>query len=663
MEILTLALLAQIWPSYHGGPDNIKYSKLTQITPANVSRLKTVWRYDSGDEFQGSEIQCNPIIVNGVLYATTPKLRVIALDAGTGKLIWSFDPNPAGAKPRKRRNRGVTYWNGQILYGFTNWLIRIDAKTGHEIGKIDLRQGLGRDLEKVTVTNTTPGVLYSDLLILGHLTSEDLPSAPGDIRAFDLKTGQIAWSFHTIPHPGEFGYDTWPKDAWKELGGANNWSGMALDEKRGLVFVPTGSAAFDFYGANRAGDNLFANCLIALDAKTGKRLWHFQFVKHDVWDRDLPTAPSLVQVKRGGKLIDAVAQPTKSGHVFVFNRETGESLFPLETRQVPSSDVDGEVLSKTQVLPLKPPPFARQKLTEDIVPPSLNARLKMVRSGDQFTPPSIEGTVIFPGFDGGAEWGGATFDPETRLLYVNANDVPWVLRIVPRPKPRPTMTAQEIYTVNCAGCHRADGKGSPPQFPSLIGLTQPEPEIATIISKGSGRMPGFSHLGDDAIKALTGLLLRDENATVKGQQPTNDLKYSIDGYNKFVDEKGFPGVKPPWGTLTAINLDSGEFAWRIPFGEYPDLEDKTTGTENYGGSIVTKSGLLFIAATNHDRKIRAFDKKTGKLLWSAELPASGNATPAMYEHQGKQYIVTAAGGGKSDRSPSGGSYVAFALPD
>ncbi len=662
MDLLTLALLAQMWPVYHGGPDNIKYSKLTQITPANVAKLKVAWRYDSGDEFQGSEIQCNPIVVNGVLYGTTPKLRVVALDAGTGKEIWSFDPNPADAKPRKRRNRSVTHWNGQIIFGYDYWLIRLDAKTGKEVGRIDLRQGLGREPEGMFLSTTSPGIIYQDLLIIGHLTSEDLPAAPGDIRAFDLKTGKIAWTFHTIPYPGELGHDTWPKDAWKEFGGANNWAGMALDEKRGIVFVPTGSSSFDFYGANRPGDNLFANSLLALDAKTGKRIWHFQFVKHDVWDRDLPTPPSLVQVKRNGKLIDAVAQPTKSGHLFVFNRETGESLFPLETREVPPSEVDGEILSKTQVLPLKPAPFARQMLTPENVHPSLVQKLKLLRSGDQFTPPSFEGTIIFPGFDGGAEWGGATFDPETRLLYVNANEMPWILRIIPRKKPRPTMMAAELYAVNCANCHGVDGSGSPPQFPSLVGLKGSEKDTAEIIRKGNGRMPAFSHLGEDVVSAVTKYILHHENPTVQGQVQRNSLKYGTDGYNKFQDEKGFPGVKPPWGTLTAIDLDSGEFKWRIPFGEYPDLEDKTTGSENYGGSVVTKSGLLFIAATNHDRKIRAFDKKTGKLLWSAELPASGNATPAVYEHKGKQYLVIAAGGGKSDRSPSGGSYVAFALP-
>ena len=664
MDLLALALLAQAWPSYHGGPENIKYSTLTQITPANVAQLKVAWRFDSGDEFEGSEQQCNPIIVNGVLYATTPKLRVVALDAATGAQKWVHDPNKPGAKPFKRRNRGVMYWRGQVLFGFEHWIIRLDAKTGQEVGRINLKEGLGRDPERLTVNATTPGVIYQDLLITGHLTSEDLPSSPGDIRAYDLKTGKIAWSFHTIPHPGELGHDTWPADSWKRLGGANNWAGMALDVKRGIVYVPTGSAAFDFYGANRAGDNLFANSLLALDAKTGKRRWHFQFVKHDVWDRDLPTAPSLVTVRRNGKPVDAVAQITKSGHVFLFNRETGESLFPLEEREVPKSDVDGEVTAAKQVLPLKPEPFARQRLTADMVPdPAMKEKLSKIRSDGQWIPPSLEGTIIFPGFDGGGEWGGASFDPETRLLYVNANEMPWVLRLVPRPKARGIALASEVYASQCAGCHRADRKGTPPEFPSLEKVTRPTADVEKLISTGAGRMPGYAQLGEDAIKGLTAWLKGGEDALVRNAA-IGGLKFSTDGYNKFLDAQGYPGVAPPWGTLSAINLDTGDYAWKIPLGEFPELAAqgrKDTGTENYGGSIVTKSGLLFIAATNHDKKIRAFDKLTGKLLWEHTLPAAGNATPAMYQLNGKQYLVIGAGGGKS-KAPTGGSYIAFALP-
>jgi quinoprotein glucose dehydrogenase len=661
VDLLAVALLAQAWPSYHGGPENTKYSRLDQITPANVAQLKVAWRYDSGDEFAGSEMQCNPIMVDGLVYVTTPKLRVSALEADTGKLVWSFDPNKLGTQPRKRRNRGVTYWRGQILFGHEYWLIRLNAKTGEEVGRIDLRQGLGRGPEQLSsITNTTPGVVFEDLLILGHLASEDLPSAPGDIRAFDLKTGKVAWTFHTIPHPGEPGSETWPEGSHKILGGANNWAGMALDEKRGIVYVPTGSAAFDFYGANRHGDNLYANCLLALDARTGKRKWHFQFVKHDVWDRDLPTAPTLVTVRRGGREIDAVAQITKSGHVFFLDRDTGESLYPLRRVEAPPSDVDGEKLATEQVLPVKPEPFARQRLTEEMVRPEFREKLRAVRSGDQFTPPSTQGTIIFPGFDGGGEWGGAAFDPETRLLYINSNEMAWILRLVERPKQRAVSLVSAIYAGQCAGCHRPDRKGTPPEFPALLNLTKPATDIESIIRKGAGRMPGYAQLGDEAVRGLAAWLKGGDDTLVRASGIAGQVKYFHDGYNKFVDEEKRPAITPPWGTLSALNVDTGEYAWRVPFGEMPGWPDKNTGTENYGGGIVTKSGLFFIAATNFDRQIRAFDKKAGKVLWQHELPAAGNATPAMYEYRGKQYLVIGAGGGKTN--VSGGSYIAFALP-
>jgi quinoprotein glucose dehydrogenase len=520
----------------------------------------------------------------------------------------------------------------------------------------------------------TPGIVYKDLLILGSIVSEGLPSAPGHIRAFDLKTGATRWTFRTIPQPGEFGYDTWPKTAWEYAGGANSWAGMSVDEKRGIVFAPTGSASFDFYGANRAGDNLFANSLLALDAATGKRLWHFQFVKHDVWDRDVPSPPSLVTVKRGGKLIDAVAQATKSGHVFVFERETGQPLFPIEYRPVSTAGVEGEVLARTQPFPLKPPAFARQILTEDMLtrrtPEAHKAvleKFRTARSKGAYEPPSHEGTVVFPGFDGGAEWGGSAFDPATGLLYVNSNEMAWILKMIDRPKRKGEVGGQDLYQTHCVSCHRNDLRGTPPEFPALTRLADKfnEGEVSGIIRAGSGRMPAFAQLDQQSVRAITRFLLfgEDLRATQAAASPI-DLKYTHDGYNKFLDPDGYPAVEPPWGTLNAINLDTGDIQWRIPFGEFPELAARgmgNTGTENYGGPVVTAAGLLFIGATNHDRKFRAFDKLTGKLLWETTLPASGNATPAMYEVGGRQFIVIAAGGGKS-KSPSGGTYVAFALP-
>ncbi len=671
------------WEAYGGGPDQSHYSRLDQINIKNVSALETAWTYETGDAFQGSEMQCNPIVIDSVLYATSPKLRVIALDAATGSLRWSFDPLE-GNVPGKIRNRGLTYWaegdDRRILVPAPNRLYALDAATGRLIpgfgdkGSVDLRQGLGRDPETINVTPTTPGIIYKDMIILGGATSEDLPAAPGDIRAFDVRTGRLRWSFHTIPHPGEFGYETWPKEAWTYSGAANNWAGMALDVKRGLVFVPTGSAAFDFYGANRVGNDLFADTLLALKADTGERVWHFQGVKHDVWDRDFPAPPNLVTVRRGGRLVDAVAQITKSGHVWLFGRETGTPLFPIEYREAPASDIDGEVLARTQPLPSLPPPFARQVLTEQMLtkrtPEAHEAavqRFHKLRSAGQWAPPSFQGTIVFPGFDGGAEWGGAAFDPETGLLYVNANEMAWILRVVPRPPARKRTSARNLYLRECADCHLEDRTGSPPQFPSLvdIGSRRKESEVAAVIRNGASRMPPFGRLGDAAVVALTSFLMTNEDKEVIRSEQTTapGLRYTTDGYNKFLDPDGYPAVEPPWGTLSAIDLSKGEFAWQVRFGEFPELAAKgtrNTGTENYGGAVVTAGGILFIGATNHDRKFHAYDKLTGKLLWETTLPAAGNATPATYQVDGRQFVVIAAGGGKSG-APSGGRYVAFAL--
>ncbi len=673
------------WEAYGGGPENLRYSTLDQINRGNVAQLAVAWTYDTGDVFDGSEMQCNPIVVDGVLYATSPKLRVFALNAATGEPIWSFDPNQDGVAVQ-RRNRGLVYWEDgddqRILFTARHFLYTLNAADGRPIasfgrkGRVDLREAFERDPRRISISAATPGVIYKDLLILGSLLSESLPSPPGDIRAYDVRTGALRWSFHTIPHPGEFGYETWPKDAWKYIGGANSWAGMTVDAERGIVFCPTGSAAFDFYGANRLGDNLFANTLLALDAATGKRIWHFQNVKHDVWDRDFPAPPNLVRVKRDGRFVDAVAQIAKSGHVWVFDRETGEPLFPIEYRDVPPSEVDGEVLAKQQPLPLKPPPFARQIFTEEMItrrtPEAHEAvlkRFRMVNSGDQFTAPSTAGTMIFPGYDGGGEWGGAAFDPETGLLYVNANEMPWILRLVEKPPATEQAGGRSLYLGNCAGCHKDDFSGSPPEFPSLIDASDKlsRHEFVRFTYRGAGRMPAFRHLGLDAVKAVADYVLYgDDSETAKTAGPSPiDLQYTTDGYNKFLDPDGYPAVEPPWGTLNAINLDTGEIAWKVPFGEFPELVAqgiRNTGSENYGGPIVTAGGLVFIGATNHDAKFHVFDKLTGKLLWETTLPAGGNATPAMYEVDGRQFVVIGAGGGKSGR-PSGGTYVAFSLPE
>lgn len=671
------------WAIYNGGSDGTHYSSLKQISRDNVQNLKLAWTFDSGDAYPGSELQCNPLIVDGVLYATTPKVNVVALDGATGKLIWRFDPHDGRKVLGKMRNRGITYWSDgrakRIFVAVRQYLYSLDARTGKPdaafgaSGRIDLRENL-RPGEKEMVSITTPGIIYKDLLIVGSITSETLPTVPGDVRAYEVRTGKLRWTFHTIPRPGEFGYKTWPEDAWKRSGSANNWMGMALDIKRGIVFVPTGSAAYDFYGADRIGDNLFANCLVALKADTGKRIWHFQTVRHDIWDRDLPAPPTLVTVVRDGRRVDAVSQSTKSGFVYLFDRETGKPLFPVEYRKYPASDIDGEVTADTQPLPLKPEPFARQRLTAEMLTTrtpeahkAVSERFEKLRSGGQFVPGSREGTIIFPGYDGAAEWGGTAFDPDTGLLYVNSNEMAWILTMVDAPARASRVSGKDIYAKECASCHGADLKGAPPEFPSLVRVDEryTEDEIVQILFQGSGRMPSYGRLGYAGVKAVAGYIAKGEETKVAASESSaTDLKYLSDGYKKFLDPQGYPAIQPPWGTLNAINLNTGEYAWKIPLGEYPELAAQgmtKTGSENYGGPVVTAGGLVFIGATSYDRKFRALDKATGKVLWETMLPAAGNATPATYEINGRQFVVIAAGGGKS-KDPSGGSYVAFALP-
>jgi quinoprotein glucose dehydrogenase len=673
---------AREWPVYNGDSGNTHYSPLAQINRGNVSRLEVAWTFDAGDAFPASEMECNPIIVNGVLYATTPKINVIALNAATGKLLWRFDPNQDVKVIGKMRSRGVNYWSdgkdSRIFVAVRQYLYALNAATGRPVesfgegGHIDLRNDLSRE-PKMWASMSSPGVVYKDLLIVGSLLGETLPTPPGDIRAYDVRNGKLRWSFHTIPHPDEMGYETWPKDAWKYSGAANDWTGFALDTYRGVVFASTGSAASDFYGANRTGDNLFANSVIALKAENGEHLWHFQTVRHDIWDRDLPTPSTMVRIQHNGQMIDALAQPTKSGFVYVFDRDTGAPLFPVEYRKYPPSDVEGEVTADTQPLPSSPPPFARQLLTADMLTrrtPQAHAealaRFQKLRSAGQFVPGSREGTIIFPGYDGGAEWGGAAFDPASHRLYVNANEMAWVLRLVEQKPLTGTASGKEIYLRECSACHGQNRQGSPPEFPSLMGVSDrhSEDEIYMLLYQGAGRMPSFARLGGGQIKAIVDYVYRGVDTTATVAPSVYDLKYASDGYNKFLDSEGYPAIQPPWGTLSAINLDTGKIDWQIPFGEYPELATagmKNTGSENYGGAVVTAGGLLFIAATSYDKKFHVFDKDSGKLLWETTLPAAGNATPSTYEVDGRQYVVIAAGGGKS-KAPSGASFVAFALP-
>jgi quinoprotein glucose dehydrogenase len=660
----------------NGGTNNIRYTRLSQITPANVGQLRVAWSYDSHDSFKDSEMQSNPIIVGGILYATTPTLHVVALNAATGEEIWKFDPTEGAPMGQRRyRHRGVTVYQDRVFVTHRNFLWALDRKTGQPIpsfgkeGRIDLREGLGRPAEKMSVSASTPGVIFEDMLIMGSTVPETLPGSPGHIRAFDAHTGKLRWIFHTIPQPGEFGYPTWSKNSYKISGGANAWAGLSVDPQRGMVFAATGSASFDFYGANRIGNDLFANCVLALDARTGKYIWHFQGIHHDVWDFDFPAAPSLITVTRNGRKVDAVAQITKTGYVYVLDRKTGKPLFPVKERPVAASALEGEHLSPTQPYPVKPPPFTRQIFTEEMVTnrtpqahAAVLAKLRSIDSNGIYTPPSTRGTLLFPGTDGGAEWGGAAYDPETGLLYVNSNEQPWIIRMV-------THDTTSLYKNNCASCHGDNPQGAPPTFPSLIdiGKRRSRQELITLIREGTGRMPAFDYLEKNVDEIVDFLLTGKDAGVVDPSTQANDpnwLKYRNEGYILFRDPDGYPPLTPPWGTLNAIDLNKGEIRWRIPFGEYPELVAqgiKNTGSDNYGGPVVTANGLLFIAATNFDKKFRAYDKLTGRLLWETILPAAGNATPAVYQLNGKEYVVIVCGGGKNG-APAGSSIVAFSLP-
>jgi quinoprotein glucose dehydrogenase len=672
------------WSEYLGGSDRNHYSTLSQITPDNVTNLQIAWTYSTKDSGQ---MQVNPLIIDGVMYGISPTAQVFALDAATGKEKWVFAEKVTAWWST---GRGVVYWSEgedkRILHTIGSHLYTLDAKTGQPIssfgenGRIDLHDGLPEIAKNKFIISNTPGTVFEDLIVVPLRLSEGSDAAPGDIRAFNIKTGKLAWTFHTIPYPGEAGYETFPPDAYKneEVGAANCWAGMAVDRERGILYVPTGSAGADFYGGKRLGSNLYSNCLLALDARTGKRLWHFQTTHHDMWDRDLPAPPNLIQVQKNGKTIDAVAQVTKQGFIFVFDRVTGEPIFPIKEKSAPKSDLEGETAWKTQPVPSKPKPFARQSydVTAANLSPyaenraELAAKLKLVKT-KRFSAPSLEGTMIFPGFDGGAEWGGAAADPKEGILYVNSNEMPWILSMIPSPKEdeyADLPLGEKTYKISCSACHGQERQGNPASnFPSLvdIGKKLDRPTINSIINNGKGMMPGMSTLGANEKQAVVDYLLGLEKQEIAVKNTKNDEKkyfdlYKSTGYNKFLDNKGHPAIKPPWGTLNAVNLNTGDYLWQIPLGDEPKFDIKGTGTENYGGPVVTANGLLFIAATK-DGKFRAFDKHTGKLLWETTLPAASFATPAMYEVNGKQYIVLACGGTKLG-TPKGNKYISFSLP-
>jgi len=685
------------WTTYNGTKAGLKYSSLKQIDTSNVQQLTVAWEYHTGDvdTANHSQIQCNPIMVNDVLYVISPQLKLAALDAATGQQKWVFDPWAVRKREKNLNNlRGLTYWEDEkdkrLFYTAGPHLYAVDALSGKpaltfgDSGRIDLHNDLGEAAQDMYVITTSPGMIYKDQIIIGSRVSERSDAAPGHIRSYDVHTGKLRWIFHTIPQPGEEEYDKWDNpEVYKHLGGANSWSGFSLDEERGILFAPTGSVSFDFYGGMRHGANLFANSLLALDANTGKRIWHFQHIHHDVWDRDLPAPPVLVTVKHNGKKVDAAAQITKSGYVLLFDRENGKPLFPIEERAVPTqSELTGEKLWPTQPYPVLPAPFTRQLMKASdlnyLLPDSsfkdVKERWTLYKKDHMFEPPSKQGTVVFPGLDGGAEWGGPAVDPETGILYVNANEMPWVVEIVdlrekPVAKETNLQAGKRLYRNHCMSCHGPEREGGG-NYPPLLNVQSKynTEQFIQLVNTGRRMMPGFKRLQEEEKQAIAAFILDlkpSQTLAYKGpQQPVDsfrNLPYAMTGYNKFLSKEGHPAISPPWGTLSAIDLNTGKYVWRDTLGEDPAFKGRgiKTGTENYGAPVVTAGGLLFIAATK-DGKMRAFNKRTGQLLWETTLPAAGFATPAIYMVNGKQYVVIACGGGKLNTA-SGDSYVAFSL--
>jgi len=683
------------WGTYRGTPDALQYSDLSQVDTSNVHLLTPAWTFHTGDSGQRTTIECNPIIVGNKIYLTSPSLQLIALEASSGKELWRFAPT--GKELSSGVNRGVTYWKHKdqecIFFPAGKYLYSVDAVSGNlnesfgDQGKIDLRADLGRDTATVSITVTTPGIVYKNILIIGSATGEGYNASPGHIRAYNAQTGQLVWTFHTIPQKGEYGYDTWDWIEGENYGGTNNWGGMSLDINKGIVYVSTGSPTYDFYGANRAGKNLFGNCIIALEATSGIRKWHYQAVHHDIWDYDLPCAPTLADINWRGKNRETLIQPTKMGELILLDRNTGEPLIPHNEKSVPASDIPGEKAFNSQ-------PFNQGILltkqgwdSTDLTNISDSAKeftlrqARQYKSGPIYNPPSLTGSIGRPGTRGGMLWGGISFDPHTQTVFANCNDFPMIYQMNKVP-PEAGMEMQHegvnrgqiVYALNCSNCHGSDRKGATTAVPDLAGLNKKytHPEVEKIITKGKGLMPAHTQFSSSDLKAMVTYLM-DETSPSASEK--NDLtksnsiqlleKYVLKSYKILTDQEGYPASAPPWGTLNAVDMKKGSIKWKIPLGYYPALKSRglpNTGTQNFGGCVSTAGGLVFVGATA-DEMFRAINVSNGSELWSHKLPAGGYATPSVYQVNGKQYIVIAAGGGNRNGTPSSDVYMAFALPD
>lgn len=665
------------WPTFGHDVSNNKFSALMIIDTGNVTRLREVWRFE--DTTEGGGVYFNPVMMDNRVIGLMPSNKLVALDATTGKLLWEFVPDSSAIA---NWSKGLTYHPGdpdRILFISGDKLYAINAKTGTVFkdfgknGRVDFYEGLevpDSMRSRVAVSSNAPGVVYNDLFIVGCKVPDELPSIAGDIRAFNIYTGKLEWVFHVIPKSGEFGADTWGVNARQINGGANCWAGMALDEKRGIVFVPTASPSFDFYGADRPGQNLFANCLLALDAKTGKRIWHFQTTHHDLWDRDNGSPPNLVTIKHNGKDIDAVALVTKMGYLFLFNRETGESLLPVNEVAVDTvSTMPGEKPWPTQPIP-KNPPFARQGYQEKFFGRDSTWIKKEIAKNKYKTgvyqPPSMEGLLMLPTAHGGSNWGGASVNPQTNMLFVNSTDIPMILKLTDLKKIRAAnqLNSGILFRTYCSNCHGADKKGTG-VGPDLTGRAKNYQaiQIASILQKGAPPMPSFGFLSQEQIAAIVSYVKDTvvQQSFETADIPQNNEPFGFNGYTFYLDPEGDPAIAPPFGTLTAIDLNTGNIIWQVPLGEDPKFKKMgipNSGMFNRGGAIATAGGLIFIGATG-DNMFRAFDQKTGKVLWEYQLPGMATSIPSTYAVGNKQYVVVSVNGEQKNNFKGG--YIAFTI--
>ena len=701
------------WATYRGDKEGTNYSSLSQITTENVQLLEEVWTYDTRNLVRPG-MSSNPIVVDGVMYFSDSELNLVALDAATGEERWLFDPSenhPRGDGLSGGIMRGDVYWededgdNSRVFHVTKDLVWAINPEDGTPIesfgegGYIDLKEHHDWPAQLLSdrIRQSSPPVTYDDHLILDANPGEGRESPPGNIVSFNTMTGDYEWTFHTIPLEGQPGYESWEWEENMIYGGANSWGGFTVDEKRGWVFAATGSVSGGIHGngGSRPGKNLFANSVLAIDAETGELQWHFQTMHHDIWDYDIAPAPMLATITQDGKERDVVVQTGKQGKFFVFDRDTGESLFPIVEKPVPTEGAVGERPYPTQPWPLKPDPLVRTEFYQSdlttITPESYESALEKfekLKAGPMYTPPSLQGTIVQPGIHGGNEWGGPAFDPTTNIAYVNVNDFPFILTlelIKPDELASDVDRGMALYSGQCAYCHGPDrqgGTGVP-----LVNLTLSSDELRDVIIHGRNAMPAFASLVEEELDQLVAFLeskpgeiestadidLVNNSYTWSGgegelQWSTRTPQY-IPKLDYFTDHMGYHAIKPPWGKLVAVDVAKGEILWSIALGEYPGLVEKGirhTGAENFGGMAVTAGGLIFIAATE-DNRFRAFDKTNGELLWEFEMEAPGFATPSTYEIDGRQYVVIVAGGGGGRyrspvTQPIGKRVHAFALP-